>query len=112
MHKQCGSCGRSFDRGPGFLLGSIYFNYGATALIVVCAYFGLYFATELTGAQLLWGLTAFSLLFPLWFFRYARSLWIAFDELWDPWNCVEGRSSGVRPESEKTFETPNDMGES
>jgi hypothetical protein len=21
----------------------------------------------------------------MWFFRYARALWIAFDEQWDPW---------------------------
>jgi len=27
---------------------------------------------------------AFALVFPLWFFRYARALWVAFDELWDP----------------------------
>jgi len=85
MHPACSLCGRSFDRGPGYLLGSIYFNYGVTALLVVIAYFGLYFGAEMSGSQILWLLTAFSLAFPLWFFRYARSLWIAFDELWDPW---------------------------
>jgi hypothetical protein len=29
--------------------------------------------------------------FPLWFFRYARALWIAFDEKWDPWPNEEER---------------------
>jgi hypothetical protein len=86
MHDHCSACGRPFNREPGYLLGSVYFNYGVTASLVVIAYFGLYFGTDLTGPQVLVILSAFSLSFPLWFFRYARSLWIAFDERWDPWN--------------------------
>ena len=35
--------------------------------------------------QLLAVLAVFSIVFPMWFFRYARALWIAFDERWDPW---------------------------
>jgi hypothetical protein len=30
------------------------------------------------------GTLAFALLFPLWFFRYARSLWLGFDQFIDP----------------------------
>jgi hypothetical protein len=26
MHKTCANCGRRFDRAPGYLLGSVYFN--------------------------------------------------------------------------------------
>lgn len=85
MNARCAQCGRLFDRAPGYLLGSIYFNYGVTAVLVVIAYFSLYFSETLTGDQLLVVLTAFGVLFPLWFFRYARGLWIAFDERWDPW---------------------------
>ena len=85
MNDRCPECGRLFNRAPGYLLGSIYINYGVTALLVVVAYFSLYFSEVMTGRQLLWTLAAFSVLFPLWFFRYARSLWIAFDERWDPW---------------------------
>ena len=76
---------------PGYLLGSIYFNYGVTAVLVVFIYFSLFFTNTLTGRQLLWVLTAFTLLFPLWFFRYGRALWIAFDERWDPWPNEEER---------------------
>ena len=39
----------------------------------------------MSARQLLVGLAGFSVLFPLWFFRYARALWIAFDERFDPW---------------------------
>lgn len=100
MNNRCPACGRLFNRAPGYLLGSIYFNYGVTALLVVITYFSLYFSEALNGKQLLVALTAFSVLFPLWFFRYARSLWIAFDERWDPWPNEEEARRGeeARPE--------------
>ncbi|HEX3654227.1 MAG TPA: DUF983 domain-containing protein [Pirellulales bacterium] len=82
MHSHCSYCNLAFDREPGYFLGSIYFNYGLTALIVTAAYMAGFFL----GVQqetLLYGLMAFCLLFPLWFFRYARSLWMGFDELMD-----------------------------
>lgn len=94
MNAHCPECGRLFDRAPGYLLGSIYFNYGVTAVLVVIAYFSLYFTDTLSGNQLLVLLTAFSLVFPLWFFRYARGLWIAFDERWDPWPNEEEARRG------------------
>jgi uncharacterized protein (DUF983 family) len=84
MVDECSVCGRKFQRGPGFFLGSIYFNYGVTAVLVIVMYFSIFFSGALTDRQLLVTMSAFVFLFPLWFFRYARSLWIAFDELWDP----------------------------
>lgn len=84
MHDACSNCGRPFDRGPGFFLGSIYFNYGITAILVIVIYFTCFFTEILTDRQLLVTLSIFALIFPLWFFRYARALWVAFDELWDP----------------------------
>ncbi len=85
MNDPCPECGRKFDRAPGYLLGSIYVNYGLTAVLVVILYFGMFLTTDLTGKQLLYVTSAFALLFPLWFFRYARALWIALDEKFDPW---------------------------
>ena len=85
MRDPCEHCGRRFDQAPGYLLGSIYVNYGITALLVVVGYFGCLFSGLLSGKPLLWTLAGFTLLFPLWFFRYARSVWIAFDEKFDPW---------------------------
>jgi uncharacterized protein (DUF983 family) len=84
MHEACSECGRLFDRGPGYFLGSIYFNYGVTAALVLAIYFSLFFSETFTDGQLLIIVGTFALLFPVWFFRHARSLWIAFDELWDP----------------------------
>lgn len=85
MNGCCENCGRKFDREPGYLLGSIYFNYGVTALLVVVMYFAMYFTDTFTNNARLVVLAAFSILFPLWFFRYARALWISFDERFDPW---------------------------
>lgn len=85
MHETCPACGRPFNRDPGYLLGSIYFNYGVSALLVIILYFTFYFQDWFTDTQRLVALSLFSILFPAWFFRYARALWIAFDERWDPW---------------------------
>ena len=90
MHEHCDHCGVKFDRAPGYYLGSVYFNYGVTAVLVVTIYFGLYFSGVIRADRqdhqrfLLWTLGLFCLLFPLWFFRYARSLWFGFDHYWDP----------------------------
>ena len=84
MHDECSACGVKFDRGPGYYLGSIYFNYGVTAILVLVTYFGLFFSRLASPDQLLWTLGGFCLLFPLWFFRYARSLWFGLDHYWDP----------------------------
>ncbi len=85
MHDRCPSCGRTFNRAPGYFLGSIFFNYGVTAVLLVIGYFTLFFSLDRVGHGWLAALAAFSLLFPLWFFRYARALWIAVDERLDPW---------------------------
>jgi uncharacterized protein (DUF983 family) len=84
MHERCAHCGRQFQREPGYFLGSIYFNYGATAALVMALYLGLFFFAEVSPDLLLGILTAFCVLFPLWFFRYARSLWLALDWYFDP----------------------------
>jgi uncharacterized protein (DUF983 family) len=104
MHELCASCGRQFNRDPGYFLGAIYFNYGITAVLVLTLYFTMYFRDWLTDAERLVALSLFGVLFPIWFFRYSRALWIAFDERWDPWPNTEeartmeeaARRSGIR----------------
>jgi hypothetical protein len=84
MHPRCESCGKSFEREPGFFLGSIYFNYGLTALLATIGYCILLFGYGLPENPLLAGALVFVVAFPLWFFRYARSLWLGFDQFADP----------------------------
>lgn len=84
MHEGCAECDLRYEREPGFFLGAIYLNYGMTSLIATAAY---------PIARLVYGyprnptivvIVIFILLFPLWFHRYARSLWLAFDYFVDP----------------------------
>ncbi len=84
MQPQCDQCQLDFVREPGFYLGSIYVNYGLTAFIITGTYFAIFFSDVLSQQATLWSLTAFAVLFPLWFFRYARAVWLAFDEFSDP----------------------------
>ena len=85
MNDRCDACHRKFNRAPGYFLGAIYFNYGVTAALMIAAYFAVFFWHGRVSRAMLAALAGFCLIFPLWFFRYARALWIAFDERWDPW---------------------------
>ena len=84
MHDVCPHCSVKLAREPGFYLGSIYFNYGLTALIVAIVYPILLFNRVASSNVLLAGSLAFVVLLPLFFFRYARSLWLGFDQFVDP----------------------------
>ncbi len=73
MYPSCASCGLKYEREPGYFLGSIYVNYGLTALLVTVGYFGLVFSGVLSFESALWVATAFTVVFPVFFFRYARA---------------------------------------
>ena len=91
MHAACVQCGLKFDRGPGYYLGSIYINYGLTAAIVTVGYLALFLTDTLSPPARLAVLGGFCLVFPLWFFRYARSLWLAVDLYLDPGQLKQER---------------------
>jgi uncharacterized protein (DUF983 family) len=84
MPARCAFCGLTFERAQGYFVGAIYVNYGVTVLIATVGYFVLWTTTGIsTAAQLaLW--VPFVVLFPLWFFRYSRSLWLALEYLLNP----------------------------
>ena len=84
MHESCAACGTKYRREQGFFLGAVYFNYGLTALIAALAYPLLTFNEIAEPNSVLIGTLLFVVVFPLWFFRYARSLWLGFDEYFDP----------------------------
>lgn len=84
MNEHCANCGTRFEREPGFFLGSIYINYGLTSLVIAIAYPVLLFTETVSERKLLLVSLAFMLIFPLFFFRYARSLWLGFDQFNDP----------------------------
>jgi uncharacterized protein (DUF983 family) len=84
MHARCPACGLAFEREPGYFVGAIYVNYGVTVLIAIGGYFLLEATLHprpLTQVAL-WAV--FAVVFPFWFFRYSKSLWLGLDYLVDP----------------------------
>jgi len=77
MPDACASCGLDFKREQGYYIGAMYINYGVTTLILLAVALPLLDRVPLP--WLLWPLAAFSIVFPLWFFRYSRSLWLGIE---------------------------------
>jgi hypothetical protein len=84
MHERCAHCQLKFEREPGYFLGSIYINYGITALILTVGWVTLRFGYDVNAKVLLFGFMAFLVVFQSLFFRYARALWLAMDCRIDP----------------------------
>ncbi len=79
MRDRCSQCGYAFEREQGYFVGAIYINYGATAVLGMAGFFVLdaYAGMTLTEQLVVW--VTFAGVFPLWFFRYSRSLWLSLD---------------------------------
>lgn len=74
MNVRCPACGMIFERDSGEVTGGVAINTLATAtLAVVCA--GVTFFYDVPLVLELLGLSAFTVLFPLLFYRHARGLW-------------------------------------
>lgn len=84
MNSHCSACGLVFEREPGYFVGAIYINYAVTAMLMVSGFLILdtYTTLSLTVQILLWSTVGVA--FPLFFFRYSKSLWLAFDHLVNP----------------------------
>jgi len=78
MHPACDHCGLAFTREPGFYLGSIYVNYGITVLLTGALYASI-LALGGSHEAALAACLAVAVLFPVAFFRHARSLLLALD---------------------------------
>jgi uncharacterized protein (DUF983 family) len=84
MVPACALCGLVFERAQGYFVGAIYVNYAVTTTIALGGYFLLWSTTSIsTAAQLaIWG--PFVVVFPLWFFRLSRSVWLALEYVVNP----------------------------
>ena len=77
MNATCPQCALPLEPEAGFYLGSAYANYAATAVIETTAFVVSVFIFGWNKDLVLWGCAGFAVLFPLWFFRYARSIWLS-----------------------------------
>ena len=84
MNTVCAACDLRFERAPGYWIGAIYVNYGVTVGIAVVGFFLLWGLAgwDAPGQLALW--IPFVIVFPLWFFRYSRSLWLALEYALNP----------------------------
>ena len=79
MYEACPHCGFSYEREPGFYLGSIYMNYGATVILTGALYALLVLGLGLSNETTLAVCLAAAVLCPILFFRHARSFLLALD---------------------------------
>jgi hypothetical protein len=81
MRSHCPRCSLSFEPEQGYFVGAIYINYAATTLIAIAGFLTLDYLTSIAlfWQLVLWGV--FVIVFPLFFFRYSRSLWLSIDYL-------------------------------
>ena len=79
MAPVCSACGLRFERAQGYFVGAIYLNYGVTTFLVIGGYVLLWAFTELTTAAQLALWLPVVVVFPLLFFRYSRSFWLALE---------------------------------
>jgi uncharacterized protein (DUF983 family) len=84
MAARCASCGLAFERAQGYWVGAIYINYGVTVIIALAGALALWRWAGVSTAGQLWLWLPFVVLFPLWFFRHSRSLWLAIEWLINP----------------------------
>jgi uncharacterized protein (DUF983 family) len=99
MHGCCSNCRFSYERPAGYFLGSTYINYGCTASLTTVTYVILLFGFGVARERLLPIALAFCVIFPLVFFRFARSLWLSLDCYFDRAGASEAMSGAGSIES-------------
>ena len=84
MEQQCAHCHLTFEREPGYFIGAIYINYAATAILSIAGFLLLdaYVHPSLTTQLIAW--SVFGIAFPLCFYRYSKSCWLALDHFMSP----------------------------
>jgi uncharacterized protein (DUF983 family) len=97
MQSRCSQCGFTFERAPGFFLGSTYINYGFMAVTLTVMYVGLHFGLGLSNAVLTPPMLVYCVVMPLILFRYARAWWLALDCYFDTVGAEEDRPVQAEP---------------
>ncbi len=84
MARECALCGLVFERAQGYFVGAIYINYAVSSVIAVGGFFVLWSWFDLPNRWQFAIWVPFLIVFPLWFFRYSRSFWLAIEYLVNP----------------------------
>jgi uncharacterized protein (DUF983 family) len=84
MAPACVRCGLTFERAPGYFVGAIYVNYAVTTVLATGGFFLGWGLTGISPAAQLVVWLPVAAGFPLVFFRWSRSLWLAVEYLVNP----------------------------
>ena len=84
MFTHCTVCNLKFEREQGYFIGAMYLNYGATVFLAFPGYFAFEIFTSIPFMVNfgIWG--GVSAIFPVFFYRYSKSLWLNFDYTLNP----------------------------
>ena len=95
MEPECSHCGYSYRREPGFYLGSIYINYGVTAIATILLYALMVVGVGTTHERALMVSVMVAVVLPIVMFRWARALLLALD---NSVNANQSYGNALRPE--------------
>jgi uncharacterized protein (DUF983 family) len=87
LRDSCPTCGVQFEREEGYFLGAYALNLVVSEILALGLAMFLIFRTGFSEADLTWQLAvavALTIAFPLLFFPYSRTLWIAMDLTFHP----------------------------
>ncbi len=77
-HEVCPQCGFDLHVEGGFYLGSIYLNYGLIGVLLLAVGLPLVWFEYVSPGFAIGVGVALCIALPVWFWRYARSLWLGF----------------------------------
>ncbi len=84
MRESCDKCAFHYEREYGYFVGSIYLNYGPTAIVLTTLFFcvATFFGV---GLDRQWPfLLTVAIALPIFLHRYARLFWLALDLRFNP----------------------------
>jgi hypothetical protein len=92
MAERCPRCGLTFQRVPGQWLGSWFLNICLAQILVIAIVAGGAVVAYPNPPLLVLGLVAaaVTVVFPVWFFPYSRTIWVAIDLAMRPLEWDEG----------------------
>lgn len=80
----CPACGVTFEREEGYFVGAISINLVATELVILFVYLGSLVVFGYDERLILFVLLPLALLFPVAFYHFSWSAWLAFDNFFEP----------------------------
>jgi hypothetical protein len=110
MRPTCPGCSLKLDRGENdYFIGALVVNFVSAELVVVLGGFIVVLATwpDVPWAALKWGLMALMVPVPIFFYPFAKTLWLAVDLTFRPvtWNDLEGHGEN-RPRGFRKGSSP------